>query len=134
LNALKGGSLYFAIVFLLGIFLGTIRVLALSPRFGELLAVFIEAPFILGVSWFVSGFVIRRLRIESAFAPRFTMGVSAFGLLMIAEILLGLFGFERSLGEQLADFAATPGLVGLSGQVLFGLIPVIRLFMLVDER
>ncbi|MEO1135008.1 MAG: hypothetical protein AAFW68_00180 [Pseudomonadota bacterium] len=133
LNALKAGILYFGIVFLVGFLLGIVRILFLVPQFGETFAVLTEIPFILGASWLVCGFVVRRLSVEAQFSSRLTMGVCAFGLLMIAEILLGVIGFGRTLDQQLAAFVSEAGFLGLAGQILFGLFPVLRLFLFGDE-
>ena len=53
MNTLKAGVTYFAIIFALGFAFGTIRVLILLPHMGEMAAVLMEGPFILGASWFV---------------------------------------------------------------------------------
>jgi hypothetical protein len=42
---------YFGIVYALGFALGTVRVLAVAPRIGELPAVLLEAPIMLAASW-----------------------------------------------------------------------------------
>lgn len=133
-NAIKAGALYFAIVFFVGFLLGTTRVLLLIPQFGETVSVLLEGPFILGASWFVCGYAVRRARVEATVASRFAMGVCAFGLLMIAEVLLGVVGFGRSIDEQIASYATTPGFLGLAGQILFGLFPVIRLYLIAEKN
>ena len=126
MNILKAGSAYFALIFSLGFILGTIRVLAIIPRIGEFAATLLELPLILTASWFVSGWLIKKLQIAPDTGSRFLMGTAAFGLTMIAEPLLGL-SFGRSLAEQWAALLRPAGLVGLAGQALFGLMPWIRL-------
>ena len=54
------------------------------------------------------------------------MGALAFALLMLAETALGLSLFGRSMTEILAPMATLPGLVGLAGQIGFGLVPALR--------
>ena len=53
-SALKAGIFYFATVFAVGFALGTIRVLTIVPRVGEMVAIVIEVPFILAISWLAS--------------------------------------------------------------------------------
>ena len=52
--------LYVATVFAAAFILGTLRVLVLAPRLGELAAVTLEVPVVLGLSWIVAGWVLRR--------------------------------------------------------------------------
>ena len=54
------------------------------------------------------------------------MGAIAFGLLMLAELTLAVGLFGRSLSEYAAHFTTPHGLLGLAGQILFGLIPLAR--------
>jgi hypothetical protein len=82
-----------------------------------------EQPIILTASWFVAGWLLRRSGL-GAMAERVSMGGSALILLVIAEMVLGLTVFEQSPGQSLADALVLPGLIGLAGQIVFGLIPL----------
>jgi hypothetical protein len=126
MNIFKAGSAYFALIFSLGFILGTVRVLAVIPRIGELAATLLELPLILTASWFVSGWLIIRMRIAPDAFTRLLMGAAAFGITMISEPLLGL-SFGMSLAEQWSALQRPAGLAGLAGQALFGLMPWIRL-------
>ncbi len=121
------GAVYFTIVFAVGFLLGTIRVLGLTPAFGETAAVLIEGPFILGASWILCGFAIRRFNVPAQASSRLVMGGVAFILLIAAETLLGVFGFGRPLSDVMARYATFVGAIGLTGQALFGLFPVLQL-------
>jgi hypothetical protein len=132
MNIFKAGSAYFALIFSLGFVLGTVRVLAVIPRIGEFAATLLELPLILTASWFVSGWLISKMRIAPDTASRLLMGAAAFGLTMIAEPLLGL-SFGESLPEQWAALLRPAGLAGLAGQALFGLMPWIR-FQIIGAR
>jgi hypothetical protein len=125
-RAVRAGILYFALVFAAGFVLGTARVLLLAPRLGELLATVLELPFMLGISWFACGKLIARFQIPPRTEPRLTMGAVAFALLMLAEVLLSVTLFNRSMNEYIDALLTPQGLLGLGGQVLFGLIPLIR--------
>ena len=124
--AVRAGAAYFAIVFAIAFVLGSLRVLFVAPRVGELGAVLIEGPIILAVSWVVCGWVLQRIDVPASAGARVTMGAVAFALLMAAEFVLGVYGFGRSVGEILASFAELPAQVGLAGQVGFALIPLVR--------
>lgn len=101
-HAVKAGAAYFAVVFAVGFALGTVRTLFLAPRLGELLAVVIELPLMLGASWLACGWAVRRWRIAPTAGPRLTMGAFAFALLIIAEATLSLTTFDRSLTDSSA--------------------------------
>jgi len=53
-TVVKVGAAYFCAVFSVAFMLGTIRVVVLVPRLGELVSVSLEAPVILAVSWLAS--------------------------------------------------------------------------------
>ncbi len=126
MTSVVAGAVYFAIVFAVGFALGTIRVLGLAPALGETTATLIEGPFILGASWLACGFSIRRFNVAANASSRLTMGAVAFALLIGAETLLGVFGFGQTLGDVFARYGTTAGAIGLAGQILFGLFPLLR--------
>lgn len=126
MNILKAGAAYFVIIFALGFVLGTIRVLLTAPRMGDLNATLLELPVLLIASWIVAGWLIKHFKIAPEAKYLIAMGVIAFAILMIAEPMLGL-SFGKSLKTQWIDISKPAGLAGLSGQILFALIPWIRL-------
>ncbi len=125
-RTIKAGAAYFAIVFAVGFALGTVRTLFIAPRLGEQLAVLIELPFMLSASWLACGWCVRRWRVTPAAGPRLTMGAVAFALLIIAEVTLSLTAFDRSLTDFLGNLTTPHGLTGLSGQIVFALMPLLR--------
>mgnify|MGYP000632588975 CR=1 FL=1 len=116
---------YVSTVFAAAFALGTLRVLLVAPRLGELAAVTLEVPVVLGLSWLVAGRVLRRWPLPRP-GQRLAMGGLAFALLMLAETILGIALFGRSLAGILATVATLPGLVGLAGQIGFALVPALR--------
>ena len=74
----EAGAFYAVIVFLIGFILGTIRVLLLVPRLGEMTAVIVEAPIILAASWFVCRWCVDRLNVRRTVPFRLLMGFVAF--------------------------------------------------------
>jgi len=126
-RALRAGAFYFAIVFAVGCVLGTLRVLVLIPRWGEVAAVLAELPVMLAVSWGVCRSLVERFGVASAVGPRLVMGGLAFAMLIAAEFGLGTFAFGRALADQLAALQSAAGALGLAGQFVFGLVPLAQL-------
>jgi hypothetical protein len=126
-SAFEAGAAYFAVVFGVGFLLGTFRVLALAPRFGETAAVMIELPVILAASWLACRWLTARFSVPARPKSRLAMGGLAFALLISAEIGLSILVFGRTLSEYLQSFGTTPTILGLLGQVAFALFPTIQL-------
>ena len=126
MSALKAGAAYFLSVFAVGFMLGTVRVFLLEPRFGAFGAVLMETPFILTASWLLCRHWVQRFRLPAQTSPRLLMGGFAFGLLLLAELMLSRYGFARTFSEQLVAYATPAGAVGLVGQIIFGLFPLLQ--------
>jgi hypothetical protein len=125
-QAFSAGTTYFAIVFALSFALGALRVLFLVPRFGECGAALVEIPVMLAFSWFACRWIVGHLSVPRDAGTRLEMGAVAFGLLMLAEVCLGVFALGRSVTEHLAGYASPDRLLGLAAQVAFGLFPLIH--------
>jgi hypothetical protein len=121
------GALYFAAVFAVGFVLGTVRVLVIAPRLGELASTLIELPIILTAAWLICGAIIKRLAVPRAPGARIAMGVVAFALLMAAEAGLSVALFGNTLEGHIAGYRALPAATGLVGQVVFALFPWLQL-------
>lgn len=124
-RALAAGALYFLLIFLLGMALGTIRVLLIEPRLGAVASVLVELPFMLAASWFVCGWLIRYLSVPAALPTRAVMGALAFLLLMGAELSLSLFAVGGSAREHFANYGQAAPLIGLLGQLAFAAFPLL---------
>jgi hypothetical protein len=127
-KASEAGALYALTVFLIGFILGTIRVLLIVPRLGEIAAVSLETPFMLAASWFVCRWCVDRLDVPRRIGPRSLMGAVAFVVLMAAEFALGWSGFGRSVSEQLAGCGSAVGAIGLAAQMVFAMFPVMQIW------
>jgi len=123
---ISAGCVYALIVFLIGFVFGTVRVLLVAPRLSETVAVLLETPFILLVSWKVSTWSISRFAVGDDLAARTAMGCVAFAVLMIAEFGVAGFVSGRSLAEQLVVYESIPGIIGLAGQVSFAALPILQ--------
>jgi hypothetical protein len=124
--ALKGGVSYFAIIYALGFLLGTIRVLLLVPLTSETLAVLVETPIILGLSWIAAQWCANRFAVPGTAAPRLAMGGVALALLAAGEITVSTFIFGRTWQTTVAFYQTPPGIIGLAAQVVFALLPLTR--------
>lgn len=54
------------------------------------------------------------------------MGVTALTLLLGAELLVGVYGFGRSLAAQFQAWSEAAGLLGLAAQIAFACMPLLR--------
>jgi hypothetical protein len=122
----KAGSAYFVLVFGIGFILGTIRVLGVAPRLGELVAILIELPIILTAAWIICERVSARFLVPDRWRPRLVMGGVAFVLLMLAELGLSVL-LGNSIGEYLDAYSSSPGALGLAGQMIFAIFPLVQL-------
>lgn len=126
MSAVKAGIAYVLIVFAAGFALGAIRVTFIAPQTGPLVAVLIELPFMLLASWFMAKWVLVTFQVPATIFARALMGLVAFALLMVIEALFGT-AFGRSLESQLNELLTPAGMAGLTGQILFGLMPLLLL-------
>ena len=126
LASLGAGLAYFAVVFVAGFVLGTLRVLVVAPRLGEVAAVLAELPVMLAVSWTVCGWLLGRVALSGGWGYRLAMGGVALVLLLGAELGLSVLAFGRTIAEHLASYGSPAGALGLAGQVAFALFPLLR--------
>src|SRR4029078_11646360 len=83
-------AVYFAIVFVAGFVFGSVRVWWLVPRLRVRVAELTELPLMLALVFFAARWVNRRLLTSRAHPARLIVGVVAFGLLLLAELILGV--------------------------------------------
>jgi hypothetical protein len=126
-NALRAGFVYFAIVFTVGFVLGTIRVLLMAPRTGELIAVLIELPLMLTAAWFVCSSLLVRLQVGPRVPDRTVMGLSAFVFLFIAEFVFSVCVFGNPVKAVFLAYLTPHGFIGLLGQLAFAAFPLLQL-------
>ncbi|MFI5408581.1 hypothetical protein [Kaistia sp. UC242_56] len=126
MNTLRAAALYFAATFAAGFVLGTLRVLLIAPRWGEVAAVLLELPVMLGIAWLVCGLTLRRFGISATNHRDIGMGAMAFLFLMAAEFALGILAFGRTATGIVASYATAAGALGLASQLVFAALPVVR--------
>jgi len=83
-------AVYFASVFGAGFVFGTVRVMWLVPTVGVRVAELTELPLMLAVVFFAARWVNRRFLAERDQPSRLIVGVTALGLLLMAELILGV--------------------------------------------
>ena len=124
-NALKYGSIYFALVFSAGFVLGTIRVLALEPRIGAKFAELIEIPIMLAVVYISAKYVVSKIPPVEPKLLYLMMGISALALLLVFEftLVLGLQGI--SLAQYLESRDELAFGAYLISLIIFALMPLL---------
>ena len=125
-NALKAGAAYFSAVFFVAFMLGTIRVIVMVPRLGELVSVSLEAPLIIAVSWLASRWATTRFCLPHDVLPRLAMGLVAFGLLMAVELAMSTLVFGQTMAAYFATIWSPAGMIGLSAQIVFAFVPLLQ--------
>jgi len=126
-RAAATGTIYCGVVFAAGFVLGAMRVFVLVPTIGDLAAVLVEMPFILGISVFVASRLIGIMRVGDTIAERLTMGASALALLLVVETGFAMVLTGQPLTQQLATYGRLDKLVGLAGQIVFAALPALLL-------
>jgi hypothetical protein len=134
IRAAVAGIAYFGTVFVAGFVLGMLRVLVLVPQIGESVAVGLELPVMLAISWIACRWLIFMLEIPPAFGERAVMGAIAFAVLMLAEFGLSMLALGRTVFDHLAHYREVPGALGLAGQIAFAAFPVIQQVLSRRER
>lgn len=121
--AARFGLAYWAAMFGAGFVLGTLRVLLVVPRLGELLAVLAELPIMLGLCWFVASRLARRWPLSGQ--ASLLAGALAFALLLAAEAATAIALSGQSLQDWASGLWHFPAILGLVAQVLAALFPLL---------
>ena len=125
MQILKGGVLYFALVFGAGFVLGPIRILWVVPRLGTRMAELLETPIMFMVTIVAARWIVRRLAVPSTPSSRLGMGCIALGLLLVAEFTLVLWLRGISIGEYLATRDPVSGTVYYMMLGVFAIMPLL---------
>lgn len=124
LRPLLAALVYFILTFAAGSVLGPLREFVLKPRVGESVAVLVEAPLILAVSYFAARWCIKRFSIASRPGDRFTMAGVALAMLLTTEITGSLTLRGLSWSAYAAHLATAPGVISLVLFGFFALFPI----------
>ena len=90
MNVIKAGLVYFGIVFGIGFLLGAVRTFWVAPRLGSRFAELLETPVMLAVTLFAARWISRRVALSVQRWAGIGIGVLALGLLIGAEIVVGV--------------------------------------------
>jgi len=120
--AIKAGIAYGVIGFGFGFAFGVVRTMLVAPAVGAFIAVAIETPLMLAACTPLARWCLRRWTIAAPGAA-LAMGLAALAALMVCEVLLGL-ALGQSPQAMLAALARPAGMLGLTGQVIFALLPL----------
>jgi len=126
------GAIYFAAVFAAGFCLGVLRTLLVQPLLGPLSAVALELPIILGIAWLACTRILGRHPLTRGGAG--IMGALAFALLMLGELMVSTLLGGRSWSGHLALYAQAQHQLGLAGQLVYALFPVIQVQQAMHAR
>lgn len=117
------GTVYFAIVFGIGFVLGPIRVLWLEPWLGLRAAELIEAPFMLAAIILAGRWVGRALCSSQRSAFRLSVGLLAAGLVLAADVGVGVGLRHMSVAEVFTQRDPVSGPVYYALVMLTALAP-----------
>lgn len=126
------GLAYALLAFAAGFALGLIRVPLLVPRFGELAALALEAPFLLLACAFAARSTALRFAVAPSLAPRLVQGGVALALLLTIELGVPWLMQGRAPAEQLAARAPAP--LALFGLLLLAFAAMPALVLRWKER
>ena len=121
----KAGGLYFALVFVAGFILGTIRTLWVVPRLGTRWAEVLEAPFMVLISFLAARWVIRRLSLPPFQTLRIAVGLLGLAFMLLAEFSFTLWIRRLSLREYWSERDPIATSAYFAALALFALMPVL---------
>ncbi|MDX2237858.1 MAG: hypothetical protein NW203_09880 [Hyphomonadaceae bacterium] len=125
-NATKAAVIYCLLIFAIGFAFGVLRYAFVSDLLGRRIAVLVEVPVMVVLSWALCGWALVRFVVPKHWPARAWMGALAFALMLAAEAALSILLIGRSFAQHLGHLASDVGRIGLVGQVLFGLMPLLR--------
>ncbi|MCC7426330.1 MAG: hypothetical protein IT557_05465 [Alphaproteobacteria bacterium] len=123
--AVKAGALYCAILFAVGMLLGPIRVMLVSPRGGEAIGVAVEAPFLLVAMVFATRWVVAHLGVPATPGARLGMGAVALALQQLGDLAVAFLLRGMSWQDYLAAFTGLRGAIYVALLAAFFLMPVL---------
>ncbi len=115
---------FFALVFGAGFALGAIRIVMLQPYLGATVSRLVELPVMVVISYLAARWVTRNMG-PAMRNSWLCVGLIAFMLLMVAEMLLGVLVFRTPVRAMLADMLTLTGSLSFLAQSLIILFPAL---------
>ena len=125
MQVLQAAVLYFLLVFGAGFVLGTVRVLLLVPLLGERTAELLEMPLMLIVTVVAARWIIRQKMDDHRLPATLAVGFIALGILLIAELVVGMRLRGMSTAEVFLDRDPVSGAAYYASLVFFAAMPAI---------
>jgi hypothetical protein len=124
---LAAATLYFAMVFAVGLVLGPARVLWLEPYLGAPLAVLCETPLLLLAMNVAARLAPRWVGLEGGWLTGIAIGLLALLFQQVADLAVG-FGLRgMTLQQQWAYFATPAGWLYVFNLIAFAFMPVLTM-------
>lgn len=123
MRLLKPAVIYFLLVFGTGFVLGTIRVLLVVPLLGERTAELLEMPLMLIAIVVAAHWVNRRLLSHTGSSTTLSIGLIAMGLVLTADLVVGVALRGMSPGEALFHRDPVSGTAYYLSLLLFAAMP-----------
>ena len=125
-RAIKAGSVYFLLLYVIGFLLGATRELLLAPRFGVAVASAVEAVPMFAAIIHFAPLIARRFGVAPKSGGRIVMGLFGLTLLIGAEIAMTRAMRGLSPEQWLAHFASFEGVIYAALLLAFAAMPWIR--------
>lgn len=124
-SIVPAAAVYVALAFAAGFAFGVLRETVLRPLTGEIVALLVEAPAMLAVSFVAARWTVTRFMPASSLRERIAMGTVAFMLLLGLEVAGSFLLRGLSAGAWLAQLATVRGLISLALFAAFAAMPVL---------
>lgn len=125
MQILQAAALYFLVVFGAGFVLGIGRVLMVVPLLGERTAELLEMPLMLLVIVAASRWIVCHRFINGSRSSSLAVGLIAVGMVLVADLAVGMWLRGMSATEVLLDRDPVSGAVYYASLLLFAVMPVI---------
>ena len=125
MRILQAAVLYFFLVFGAGFVLGIGRVLVVVPLLGERTAELLEMPLMLGVIFFAARWIVRHRLDDHRLISTFSVGFIGMGLIMIADLAVGMLLRGMSITEVFLERDPVSGAAYYTSLLLFAITPAV---------
>lgn len=125
MQILQSAILYFLLVFAAGFVLGTARVLFLVPLLGERTAELLEMPLMLILTVVAAQWILHHKMKDHQLSATLSVGFIALGILLIAELGVGMWLRGISATEIFLDRDPIAGTAYYMSLLLFAAMPAI---------